>query len=255
MQNINNSAENFKTSPLGFLMSVVAKYQAFNQKNYENSNDEENLQKSKIASELLDNLKIELSKTEELKKEPSNEAILVHVIENCDKEEKDLILECVFEYLNLLDGALQNINDDSADKNELIAEYYDVSRLGLILNCYLGDFDNDDFFYGMLAEIAETVKESIKTDATQNEKNVNLCETILEKIQKADIQLSFKVFLKCLFDTLNFQEKNTVYENFIKVYTESLLNKVLTKEVGEEEISKLACSKQIQRLYEKLMIS
>lgn len=230
-------------------MSVIAKYQAFMQKNFETSGDKESSEKSKLAEDILDNLKIELSKTDELKKEPSNEAILMHVIEHFEKDEQDTVLECVFEYLNLIDAALQNIDIESEDGNATINEYYDVSRLGLILNCYLGGFDNDDFFYGTLADIAETVKAASKDDKT-----VALCDAIVGKIEKADINLAFRTFLEDLYKSSTEAEQKILYETMIKTYSESLLNKVLTEEVGEEEISKLACAKQIQRIYEKLMI-
>lgn len=250
MQTIDDSAENFKKSPLGFLMSVMAKYQAYMQKNYENSNDAEALKKSQNAGDMLDNLKIELSKTESLRKEPSNEAVLMHVIEHCEQDEKEIILDSIYEYLAVLDNAIQNIDKETQDGKDLINEYYDVSRLGLILNCYLGGFDNDDFFYGTLAEIAETVK---NVQNSEKKEITEFCEALISKIEKADINLSFKYFLNQIYASLDEKLKNTVYETMIRTYSESLLNKVLTQEVSEEDVSKLAASKQIQRMYEKLM--
>lgn len=247
MQTINTSAENFKSSPLGFLMAVLAKYQAYNQKHYDNTKDQTSFKTSKDVENVLDNLKIELSKIESLKKESSNEAVLVHVIENCDKYDKNLILESVFEYLNLLDTTLQAIDKSSDDGKSLVEEYYNVSRLGLILNCYLGEFENDDFFYGTFGEMAEAVKAS-------DENNSELCNLIISKIEKADINMSFRKFVSLLFDQLSSEQKNTVYENIIQTFSDSLLNKVLNQEVTEEELNKLACAKQIQRIYGKLMI-
>lgn len=232
-------------------MSVMAKYQAYNQKHYENSGDAESKKIAETIGDVLDNLKIELSKIESLKKETSNEAVLVHVIENCHKDEQDTILNCVFEYLNLLDTSLQAIDQNSEDGKLLIDEYYNVSRLGLILNCYLGDFENDDFFYGTLSEMAETLKENCKHENTEL---TDLCNTIILKIQKADINLSFKTFTKNLYESFDEKIRIIVYEKIIHPYSESLLNKVLTQEVSEEEVNKLACAKQIQRIYGKLML-
>lgn len=240
-QNITTGAEEFKQSPLGFLMAVIAKYEAYMKKNYETNGDSESLSKSKSASELMDNLKIELSKTENLKKETSNEAVLMHVIENFEKDEQSFILECVFEYLNLLDSALQNIDSNSDEGNEIVSEYYNVSRLGLLLNCYLGEFSNDDFFYGILADMAETVK-------------TDFSEGLISRIQKADIDLSFETFLSDYNNELDLHSQQIFYKDMIRSYSDSLLNKVLTEEVSEEEISKLACAKQIQRIYEKLKL-
>lgn len=246
MQTIDKSTRNFKTSPFGFLMSVIAKYQAYMQKNYETSNDKETLEKSKKSKKILDDLNIELSKIESLKKEPSNEAVLMHVIESFDENSKNTILEYVFEYLNLLDNVIQNID------KEAINEYYDVSRLGLILNCYLGKFENDDFFYGTLAEIAEIISSNQKNNENDSENIKKFCEDIISKIQKADINLSFKVFLENLYKSLNESQKEFVYKSMIKTYSESLLNKVLTQNVSNEDINKLACAKQIQRMWEKI---
>jgi len=238
----NEETEKFKSSPLGFLMSVMAKYQAYMQENYETSGNKEVDTKARNAGEMLDNLKIELSKTENLKKEVSNEAVLMHVLENCEKEEQNTILECIFEYLNLLDNVMQNIDSESPDSKDLMNEYYDVSRLGLILNCYLGEFDNDDFFYGTLAEIAEVIKVP------------ELSELLISKIEKADIDLAFKVFLKEIYAEISEEHKKVLYEDMLRTYADSLLNKVLSQEVGQEEIGRLACAKQIQRIYEKLIV-
>lgn len=245
---IDTSAEKFKTSPLGFLMSVMAKYQAYNQKHYENTNDQNSLKTAKNVGDLLDNLKIELSKVESLKKETSNEAVLVHVIERCVKEEQETILECVFEYLGLLDTSLQAIDKTTQDGKDLVEEYYNVSRLGLLLNCYLGQFENDDFFYGTLGEMAETLKTNGDSELAP------LCDQIISKVEKADINLKFKKFAKDLYETLDDTSKSAVYEKIIQIYADSLLNKVLTQEVSEEEVNKLACAKQIQRIYGKLLI-
>lgn len=246
---IDTSEERFKTSPLGFLMSVMAKYQAYNQKHYENTNDQNSLKTAKNISDLLDNLKIELSKIENLKKETSNEAVLVHVIEHCVKEEQETILECVFEYLGLLDTSLQAIDKNTQDGKDLIEEYYNVSRLGLILNCYLGQFENDDFFYGTLAEMAEELKENAGSEIE------TLCQKIITKVEKADINLSFKQFSKELYETLDDSSKSAIYEQIIQPYADSILNKVLSQEVNEEEVNRLACAKQIQRIFGKLIIS
>jgi len=234
----NQEIENFKTSPLGFLMSVIAKYQAMKERSQE-------FEKSKNAKELLDNLKIELLKTENLKKEPSNEAILMHILEQCDKEEQTAILECVFEYLNILDGVIENIDKNSEDGKAFIDEYYDVSRLGLILNCYLGEFDDDDFFYGSLAHICETVK--------GNEKIEKISDSIFSSIEKADINLSFDKFLQQIFYSLQEDEKEILYVSMVKSYTENLLEKIITKAVEEDDIGRLACTKQIQRKIEKML--
>jgi len=250
MQEINESAEKFKTSPLGFLMSVIAKYQAHMQKKYEVSNDLDSLKKSKNAAEMLDNLKIELSKTDSLRKEVSDEAVLMHVIENCEKEEKETILECVFEYLNLVETAIQKIDEKSEEGKELYNEYYDISRLGLLLNCYLGEFDNDDFYYGTLADIAEVIKGSKSDDSKLPE----LCDFLMERIQKAPIDLTFSTFLADVYASVGSEKQKVIYDAMIIPYAESLLNKVLTQEVGDEDVGKLACSKQIQRMYEKLML-
>lgn len=244
MQTIDTSEENFKTSPLGFLMSVMAKYQAYNQKHYENSNNKTSLKIAQDVGDVLDNLKIELSKIESLKKEHSNEAILVHVIENCVKEEQTIILESVFEYLNLLDTSLQALDTNSPDGQTLIDEYYNVSRLGLILNCYLGEFENDDFFYGTLAEMAETVK--------NNPDLTDLCSQIISKVEKADINLKFREFIKQIYDSVDDSSKNQIYEKIIQPYADSLLEKVLSQQVTEEELNRLACAKQLQRIYAKL---
>lgn len=230
-QNITTEAEKFKTSPLGFLMSVIAKYQAYMQK--QNAVD-----KANAAAEMLDNLKIELSKTESLKKEVSNEAVLMHVIENCEKEEQNTVLECIFEYLNILDSAMQNIDVKTEEGQELVNEYYDVSRLGLLLNCYLGEFNNDDIFYGVLADIAGTIK-------------TEFSELLISKIEKADLELSFADFIKDFHKELSEINKKIFYEDMVRTYSDSLLNKVLTQKVDEEELSKLACAKQIQRIMER----
>lgn len=230
-QNITTEAEKFKTSPLGFLMSVIAKYQAYMQK--QNAVD-----KANAAAEMLDNLKIELSKTESLKKEVSNEAVLMHVIENCEKEEQNTVLECIFEYLNILDSAMQNIDVKTEEGQELVNEYYDVSRLGLLLNCYLGEFNNDDIFYGVLADIAGTIK-------------TEFSELLISKIEKADLELSFADFIKGFHKELSEINKKIFYEDMVRTYSDSLLNKVLTQKVDEEELSKLACAKQIQRIMER----
>ena len=248
MQTIDTSAENFKSSPLGFLMSVMAKYQAYMQKHYDNSNNQNSLKTVQNMGDILDNMKIELSKTESLKQETSNEAVMIHVVENCEPEEREVILESVFEYLSLLDTSLQAIDTNSEDGKILVTEYYNVSRLGLLLNCYLGTFENDDFYYGTFAEMAETYKtnNSINSDLTA------ACDMIISKVEKADINLKFKKFIKQIYDSLDDSSKNQIYEKIIQPYADSLLEKVLTQEVSEEELNRLACAKQLQRIYEKL---
>lgn len=248
MQTIDTSAENFKSSPLGFLMSVMAKYQAYMQKHHDNSNNQNSLKTVQNIGDILDNMKIELSKTESLKKETSNEAVMIHVVENCEPEEREVILESVFEYLSLLDTSLQAIDTNSEDGKILVTEYYNVSRLGLLLNCYLGTFENDDFYYGTFAEMAETYKtnNSINSDLTA------ACDMIISKVEKADINLKFKKFIKQIYDSLDDSSKNQIYGKIIQPYADSLLEKVLTQEVSEEELNRLACAKQLQRIYEKL---
>lgn len=227
-------------------MAVLAKYQAYNQKHYENTNNQDSLKISRNIADLLDNIKIELSNIESLKKETSNEAVLVHILENCVKEEQETILESVFEYLGLLDTSLQAIDKNTPDGKELIEEYYNVSRLGLILNCYLGQFENDDFFYGTLADMAEA-HISVESSPLHS-----LCNQIISKIEKADINLKFKRFAKELYETLDSDSKTALYDKIIQPYAENLLDKVLTQEVTEEELNKLACAKQIQRIFGKL---
>ncbi len=248
MQKNDSSTEEFKTSPLGFLMSVLAKYQAYNQKHYDSTKDAQSLKTAQSIGYILDNIKIELSKVDSLKKESSNEAVLVHVIENCDKDEQSKILECVFEYLSLLDTSLQTCDKDSEDGKYLYNEYYDVSRLGIILNCYLGSFENDDFFYGTFASMAERVKEMCNDSFSET------CDLIIEKVQKADIDLPFKSFIKKLYDEADENVRLSLYERMIHPYAESLLNKVLSQTVSEEDVNNLACAKQIERQFGKLMI-
>lgn len=245
MQSIDTSEENFKASPLGFLMSIMAKYQAYMQKHYENSNDQKSLKTVQNIGDILDNLKIELSKTESLKKESSNEAIMIHVIENCETEEKETILECVFEYLTLLDTSLQAVDTESPDGKTLITEYYNVSRMGLLLNCYLGSFENDDFFYGTFADMAENAKNG-SAELTQ------ICELIIQNVEKADVNLKFNKFIKQIYDSVDDSSKNQIYREIIQPYADSLLEKVLSQQVTEEELNRLACAKQLQRIYAKL---
>lgn len=248
MQTIDTSAENFKTSPLGFLMSIMAKYQAYMQKHYENSNDQKSLKTVQNIGDILDNLKIELSKTESLKKESSNEAIMIHVIENFETDEKELILECVFEYLSLLDTSLQALAPDSPDGEILITEYYNVSRIGLLLNCYLGSFENDDLFYGVFAEMTETYINKNDCDSEL----IPVCNTIIAKIEKADVNLKFNKFISQIYASLEDSCKERIYKEIIQPYGDNLLDKILSQEVTEEDVNRLACAKQLQRSYEKL---
>ena len=157
MAKIDQSAENFKTSPLGFLMSVLAKYSAFVERSLASKPDPELDSKNAGAKDALSNIKIELSQNASLKNQVSNEALMMTVMESFPKSEQDAILDVIFEYMGILDEVLGTADKESENGRALINEYYDVSRLGLILNCYLGQFDNDDFFYGTLAHVMETI--------------------------------------------------------------------------------------------------
>ncbi|MCQ2593001.1 MAG: hypothetical protein MJ188_09490 [Treponema sp.] len=251
MEAINNSTEEFKKSPLGFLMSVLAKYQAYNQRHYNNSKDTESLEIYKKTGAVLEKITKELAKTEELKKELTNESILVHIVEQCSQKEQEIILESVFEYLNLLEVSLQNTDTNSDDGKMVVEDYYNASRLGLLLNCYLGNFDNDDFFYGIFGHMAEIALETCKTS---NSELKNLCQTIIKKVEKADLNLSFNNFLKGFYNSIDNTSRKIVFEQIIEPYAENFLNKVLSQEVTEDDVNALACAKQIQRIYSKLLI-
>ena len=249
MKTIDTSADNFKTSPLGFLMSVIAKYQAYSQKSFEKSGEVQDRRNGERAGEMLDNIKIELSRTEELQKEPSNEAVMIHVMEKCSARERQEILDMVFEYMNLLGQAMENIDKSTPEAGELMGEYYDVSRLGLVLNCYLGEFSSDDFFYGTLGFMCDAVSGQADVDSRLNK----LCTMIVEKIQEAPIDLPFREFCAKTVESLDQDEAGLVYESVIRPYSEGLLEKVLTSEVDAEDVNRLACCKQVQRIWEGAM--
>ena len=256
MAKIDQSAENFKTSPLGFLMSVLAKYSAFVERSLASKPDPELDSKNAGAKDALSNIKIELSQNASLKNQVSNEALMMTVMESFPKSEQDAILDVIFEYMGILDEVLGTADKESENGRALINEYYDVSRLGLILNCYLGQFDNDDFFYGTLAHVMETITAYYSENKTEDlaEKIVALCQELVLKIEKAGIDLSFDSFLKENFETLAPEEKDIFYKKIIRPYADSLLEKIITKEPEEEAAGHLACVKQIQRRIEKLLI-
>lgn len=255
MTKIDESAENFKTSPLGFLMSVLAKYSAFVERSLASKPDYELKVKNEKAKDGLSNIKIELAQNKNLKNQISNEALMMTVLESFPKKEQDSILEVIFDYLGILDEVLQTADKTTENGKALINEYYDVSRLGLILNCYLGLFDNDDFFYGTLAHVLETLTAyfSENNSEADAETVLELCPVVIAKIQKADINLSFEDFISGIFCAWDNDTKKIFYNKIIKTYADSLLEKIITKEPDEDDAGHLACIKQIQRLIEKLM--
>lgn len=258
---VDQNAENFKRSPLGFLMSVIAKYQANMERSFHNTGNKEDQKKALLAKDLIENFRIELSKTDALKKELSNEAVMMHVLENCYPEERNSVLEIVFEYHNLLENVLKIQEGNSAADQEkdrgfsfLLDEYYDVARLGLLLNCYLGEFDNDDYFYGTLAHVAETLKVASASGPAENSEEIGkLCDLITERTEKAGIDLKFDVFLRELHNSLDEGQKTLLYGTLVRPYAEKLLEKIVASNVEEDDVGRLACVKQIQRKLEHLL--
>ncbi|MBQ0050545.1 MAG: hypothetical protein KBT11_00605 [Treponema sp.] len=255
MTQIDQSEQNFKASPLGFLMSVLAKFSAFAERSLSSKKYSELEAKNKAAKDALSNIKIELSQNSTLKNQVSNEAVMMAVLENFPKQEQDTVLETIFDYLGILDEGLATVDKASEQGQLLINEYYDVSRLGLILNCYLGQFDNDDFFYGTLAHVLETINSYYVENNEENSQIIqSLCASIISKIEKAGIDLPFSTFLEEVFASFDPDSKKIFYKNIVKSYADSLLEKIITKEPDEDDGGRLACVKQIQRQLEKLML-
>lgn len=254
MPAIDTSEDNFKVSPLGYLMSVLAKYNAFVDRSLSGKPDKELEEKNNKARDVLSNIKIELAQNSTLKNEVSNEAVMMAVIESFPKAEQETVLEVIFDYLEILDEVLETADKTTEEGKSLTAEYYDVSRLGLILNCYLGQFDNDDFFYGSLAYVLESMTAYYTENKEgQAEKIITLSSQLISKIEKADIDLSFEKFLTETFEAFDSETKEIFYKNIIRPFADSLLEKIITQAPEEDDAGRLACVKQIQRIVEKLI--
>ena len=228
MAKIDQSAENCKTSPLGFLMSGLAKYSAFVERSLASKPDSQLEAKNAGAKDALSNIKIELSQNASLKNQVSNEALMMTVMESFPKSEQDAILDVIFEYIGILDEVLGTADKESENGRALINEYH----------------------------VMETITAYYSENKTEEdaEKILVLCSELVSKIEKAGIDLSFDSFLKENFETLAPEEKDIFYKKIIRPYADSLLEKIITKEPEEEAAGHLACVKQIQRRIEKLLI-
>lgn len=253
---INMDAEDFKKSPLGFLLGILLKFQAYCRKNFDEYHSPEDAKNVQDLQDAIDDLKIVLSDTEELSKEKSNEGVLINALEKLTECQRQIILNGVYEYLNLLTTVLDRLSSDADQTTEdtsriqIMEEFYSCSRLGLVLNCYFGSFENDDSYYGTFYQMLESVKTDAGNKLTSEQTMQDLIKAIQKETLSAPVDLKFCDFLAMQFDTKGKETMSLILESHVRPFCEMLFDKALENKVDETDINCLAAGKQIQRMIE-----